>query len=221
MKHASLIAGLLLAAGILAPGAAAQTMYRCGNTYQDRPCEAGAGKAIGNAGTAQSAYKPVAHAECAQRGADSLKITWAREAGQTLDKATAEVDAGPFSGPQKQDMRKLVAEVYSRRGTAPEVRAAIEASCVAEKEKEAQAVRVIRAEAVPAAGAAPAGTAQDARRQTAALGESNARKSACDRIRRTLDVVEREQRDGGSATQMDKLGQERRDLQRELRDAGC
>src|SRR4051812_17454103 len=74
--------GFFLIAGLIAcaPGYA-QTMYRCGNKYQDRPCDAGQkSKAVGSAsfGAAEASS---GDAQCAQRGKDALKIVWSREGG--------------------------------------------------------------------------------------------------------------------------------------------
>src|SRR5262245_46279065 len=82
---------------------AGQTMYRCGNKYQDLPCESGEGSRLGKSGTPQAQGQPQGRsaaqfqaeadaAECSNRGKDSLKISWAREAGATAEKQLAEVN---------------------------------------------------------------------------------------------------------------------------------
>lgn len=48
MKRAWLVAAVaLLAAPAVPSTASAQSMYRCGNTYQDKPCADGAGRVVG------------------------------------------------------------------------------------------------------------------------------------------------------------------------------
>ena len=87
---------MLLVAGTLAiiAQAEAQTMYRCGSVYQDRPCDAGAkSKVVGSTGSASAAPAPAAGVdpECGQRARDSQKIVWAREGGATEERL-------PFGG---------------------------------------------------------------------------------------------------------------------------
>ncbi len=213
--------------------AAAQSMYRCGNTYQAYPCETGQGKVVGNVGAQQSSYQSVSNAECAQRGAESLKIAWSREAGLIQEKALAEVDGKPLSPAKKAEAKKLVADVYHKRGSAPEVRAAIEADCVVEKEKEAQAAAMGRAMNPPgpkqdAANPVSKGlsdpdakTADPNSREKLAATEAADKKMRCANISRRLADIYRSQRAGDSAQAMERLNQDRRDLQREQSEAGC
>ncbi|HXA46240.1 MAG TPA: hypothetical protein VNW52_01320 [Burkholderiaceae bacterium] len=104
----------------------AQTMVRCGNIYQDHPCENGqSGKVIGKMNHTDSGVKSSSDALCAQRGIDAQKMVWAREGGATQERM--------MQSAYTEDQRKLVLEVYNNRGSAPEVRSAVEASCVADK----------------------------------------------------------------------------------------
>ena len=121
--------------------AAAQKMYRCGNVYQDRPCDNGqAAKVVsGNGGGSSLPDKPGADAACTQRGLDSQKIVWSREAGATAEKMLAQA--------KTSSEKTLVTDVYRRYGSAPQVRAAIEADCLADKEKAAQAAALLQAAA--------------------------------------------------------------------------
>jgi hypothetical protein len=222
----ALIPTLILIGGALAcASAGAQTMYRCGNAYQAFPCETGQGKVVGSVGSAQSSYTPVSNAECAQRGAESLKIVWAREAGLIRDKALSQVDEKPLSSPQKTEARKLIGDVYNKRGSAPEVRAAIEADCVAEKEKEALAAAMYRPpnsaeEKQAGAGKAPYGSNDVNRRNTVAASNTD-KKARCEKLGRRLESIQNSQRAGGSAQEMEELNRERRDIQRSQLDAGC
>jgi hypothetical protein len=221
----------MIAGTIVSASAGAQTMYRCGNSYQAYPCETGQGKAIGSVGREQSAYTPVSNAECAQRGTESLKIVWAREAGLIREKALAEVDGKPLSSAQKADARKLIADVYNKRGSAPEVRAAIEADCVVEKEKEAQAAMYRSANSADQKQAAPYSNPQgsndanaratDPNRKELASSNAAAKRMRCEKLNRQLEDVHRSQRAGADVQEMEKLNQERRDIQRSQIDTGC
>lgn len=120
--------GLSLSFILVSVAANAQGLYRCGNTYQDKPCTGQAGKKL-SAGIASNtkSSEPVkaVDSQCVQRGDDAKKIVWAREGGlgelQMLEKAKSE------------DERKLVSDVYRLRGSAGEIKHAIEAACMADK----------------------------------------------------------------------------------------
>lgn len=122
---AALVLVLMLQAG----PAWAQKMYRCGSNYQDRPCTGQDSRVISPSGAGQATQGPaVADAGCVQRGQDAQKIAWVRETGKTEPEQAASQPA----------QRALIAEVYRRRGSSLDIRQAIEAECVAEKERAAQ-----------------------------------------------------------------------------------
>lgn len=218
--------GLFSVMGVCAPAAA--QMFRCGNTYQDRPCEAGqAGKVIGITTTTSSTAKSVSDSECAQRGAQAQKIMWARESGATAEKQLAES--------KRPDERKLILEVYQKRGSAPEVRAAIEADCVAEKERLAQAAALTAAAAkLSGQGAQPAATpiqqapgeseiraAEKQRRDEELLRDAQQKKSRCDTLESQLEDIRRRQRAGATSEGMEILNQRRRDVEKTKGNYGC
>jgi len=201
---------------------AAQTMYRCGKQYQDRPCDAGQqGRAVGNATTQGSGG--TSDAECSQRGERALKIIWAREGGTTADAALSQA--------RSADERGLVQQVYARRGSSSQIRAAIEADCVAQKERDAQAAAMVKAMGLPGAqqpaqpAAQPAGedpAAAEARRQRlAAENDAAAKKATCSSLNAEMQRNVSAQRAGGSAATMERLNDQRRDISRRMSEAGC
>src|ERR1019366_1730465 len=102
-------------------------VYRCGNAYQDHPCEgAQTGKQSRPSSSAQPSSTIAIDDDCAQRGLAAQKIMWAREAGRTEELQLAAATSA--------NQRKLVGSVYRKRGSATEVRAAIESECAAEKQ---------------------------------------------------------------------------------------
>ena len=225
------IVGVFTAA-VLCGAVHAQSMYRCGSVYQDRPCEGkDPGKRIGSTGSPQSADKPVADAECAQRGAETLKIVWKREAGASADKQIADLNAGRSGPPKMFDERKLIADVYNKRGSAPEVRAAIEADCMLEKERAAQAAAWAAAMPQPGqskAGAPPAASSEadaktaDARRREETTAKDAANKKArCEDYNSQLEEITSTQRRGGDVREMERLNQKRRDIDSQSRAMGC
>lgn len=217
---------LLLLAGLSA-SAHAQKMYRCGNTYQDRPCSGEQqGKVLGSTGVPQPSAAPAAEGYCGQRGASAQKIMWAKEAGRT-----EEMQLSAASGAEE---RKLIAEVYRKRGSSVEVRAAIEADCTAERQRAAQAAALIEAAAKlqeqdkPAAATPPAAATSansDAaavrQQQEAAAREAASKKSRCSTLADRLENIRNSQHSGGSAATMDSLRQQQRKTEKEWGDAGC
>ena len=214
--------------------AQSQGLYRCGNQYQQFPCAGGQqSKTVNATGAGKSAAaSTVTNAECAARGAASQKIMWAREAGATQDKQLADLRA---NGQGESAQTKLIAAVYARRGTVPEVRAAIEAECVSEKDTAAQAAALRAAAAkldgqgtgAPAAGTAtpvskPADNSVSASQASASgTAAADAKKSQCESYVRQLDSNRLSQRSGGSTAQMESLNNQRRSIEANQKAAGC
>jgi hypothetical protein len=221
---------LLIPVLLLVPPAYAQKMYRCGSQYQDRPCDAGQkGKTLGSTGVAASASPSASSsdAECAQRGKDALKIVWSREGGATQERLMSEAANGYA--------KRLVEDVYRRRGSASEVQAAVEADCVVQKEKQerADALATAAARAQKEAGiqpaAAPAGApapvadpkaAESARQERVAMEERN-KKLTCDGLTEQMDDLRAQERVGGTTGTMDALRGQRRRLQTKIDSTGC
>jgi hypothetical protein len=234
----ALIAGVAVITGVaafvLSTSEVEAQAYRCGNVYQDRPCDGNlsakpvSGASQSSRSTSSAGSVRTTNAICAQRGADSLKIVWAREGGVTEEKAVAD-ESG--SG-----QRKLIADVYRVRGAAPEVRARIEAECKAEMEERAKAIALhdsmVRAGVLPAGPISPAGPSEAeiaAQRMAAARQAEDAERRAearelkrrCERLNRELASNRSEQRGGGRTEEMERLNRTRSATERESRDAGC
>ena len=215
------------------PAVAGQTMYRCGNNYQDTPCEGGGQmKRIGKTSAAvqpeaqatAEAQAPV-DAECASRGQSSLKIVWAREAGATLER-----QLGEATTPRQ---RRLVTSVYEKRGSAPSIRSQIEAECQAEQEKlkQAQALAMAAAklqEGLPQDAPAASSLVTSSERvpevrrsaQTASTGEAG-KSASCVRLRDSMESLRQQQRAGGNAAAMERMSQQKRNLESVMRTNGC
>ena len=164
------------------------------------------------------------HPECTQRGADSQKIVWARENGETEEKMSA-----AESSPAR---KKLVADVYRVRGSAPQVRTRIETECNAEMAEKAKVIALhesmVRAGVLPAQKAAPAGPSAaekeaEAARQSQIVAQNDAAetKRKCDRLQASMESILGQQRRGGSATHMDNLNRQRAAVDRDTEALGC
>jgi hypothetical protein len=143
-------------------------LYRCGNVFQDRPCD----RSDAQAATARPDAKPQAASSanvsaanvspfamaCSRVGKSSLDIIWKREAGALREAQYANAEGNP-------EHKNLVDAVYEQRGTAPQIRAAIEADCMGERQRAADAnaalasLQKIQGTAPAAARSAPTATA--------------------------------------------------------------
>jgi hypothetical protein len=203
---------------------AGQTMYRCGNNYQDSPCEndqpsSRIGKTSSSTpAQAQSppqnqAQSQAAIAECTNRGKDSLKISWTREAGATAEKQLAELDTKGLSSRQAAYEKRLISSVYEKRGSSVSIRSDIEADCMAEKEKIKQAQVLAAAAAkliedVPSDAASGKGAAVTTEQKSVQIRADSDRsdpaqemhKQTCARLTRELKSVRNQQRAGSSGT---------------------
>lgn len=221
---AMLVSGVL-AASLTAQPAQAQTMYRCGSTYQDTPCQNAPANKTLSMSTGPKSAAPVSDVQCAGRGAEALKLTWQREAGKTLEQQ--------LTGVTNPTQRALVEETYSIRGSAPEVRSAIEQACLKRKEEALKAAALLEAARATDGAARPAsvlpGSSQpsQAPAQTAELSKSKERadaterKAQCDNIQTQLNRVKDQQRQGGSIAFQEELNAQRRDLERRAGAAKC
>jgi hypothetical protein len=219
---------LIFAASLLLPlQAEAQTLYRCGSVYQDRPCDAGQkGRAVGSTGTSGAAAAQASgiDAECAQRGRNSNGIVWARESGATQERLLSEATSA--------SERRLIQDVYRRAGAASTVQAAVEADCVVEKQREEQDAAIAIAAALKARREGAGGMAQpsavqpvgdDAAQGQAKLAarEVEQKKRQCTRYNDDMESLRRQERAGGSAARMDSLNEQRRSLRESMSRAGC
>jgi hypothetical protein len=222
---------LLLGCGLAGPAAAAT--YRCGNVFQDRPCDAGVpqqrvlpgGGRSGVAAPAAATGSPFA-AACSRVGEQAQRIVWKREGGATLDRQLAEAQGN-------EELAATIQSVYGKRGTAPEIRAAVEAECVAQRQKAAEAAEAIKAlqkqagqaPGLPTPASAPAQAAgTDAPLPAAAaqpMPAANRPDPRCAAWRDQHSNVEFQLRRGGSAGTMESLQNQRRMVEKKLSDARC
>jgi hypothetical protein len=219
-------------------GAPAMAMYRCGNVFQDKPCESGPEVRLSPSGgparqqpaaPAAPAAPPVAGgqafaAACSRIGEHAQRIVWKREGGATQEQQLAERASNLPAG----EHARTVASVYSRRGSAPEIRSAIEAECIVDKQKEADAAELLtrmrqQAGEPAAASREPAAPAAAASRPESApmAGSGKPSAAACASLKKSLDNVRARMAQGGSSRQMESLQNDRRSAEASLRSSGC
>lgn len=208
----------------------AQTMYRCGSSYQDRPCNGVDSKIVGRG----AAQQPVAQAAaaglidpaCQARGASAQRLMWERESGRTLEDQLSR-------GGVDIDLAKAV---YARRGSSVDVRRAIEAECVKEVERAKEIELLLRAankgqvgvgvggepqSSRPGPSDKPVGEALSGGPSSADVARLQAKATTCASLNAELGRLSQAQREGGDAAFMDDLKVRARDAQSRKRAAGC
>jgi hypothetical protein len=210
-------------------------LFRCGNVFQDRPCDsesaqkaaatlaakpkAGSSAAIAASASTNGATVSPFAMECAKLGKNSLDIIWKREAGSLREAQSAKGSS---------EHRKLVDAVYDRRGSAPEIRASIEADCIGEKQRAADAAAAIAAIAaqggLPAVAASPAvavAPTAAAPAPATAVAKKNDNASECADLNNKLSSLKDRARQGGGASTMEQINKERRTVDSNISAAKC
>ncbi|MBI3382777.1 MAG: hypothetical protein HY019_12295 [Aquabacterium sp.] len=225
------VAAVALSACLMPVVGHAQTMYRCGATYQDRPCNGVDSKPVGSH-VRQAAGQSVGAASidpvCEARGTAAQKLMWEKESGRTLSEQLAKPGADA----------NLARNVYGRRGSSLDVRRAIEADCVKEMDQANEAAALLKAASkVQQPGVAAAGGGNQALAPSGGVGVASAgaqpsadelasrkaaaKAAACAAVTTELNELTQAQRTGGDAAHMDVLAARVRDAQSRKRAAAC
>lgn len=126
----------LCALATLVAGAHAQPLYKCGSTFQDRPCpsqdvQQRFSRTKGEFSISQ--VNPDTDKDCAEAAAGTLPYWERMKAGESAEKLKAEIDAKPISRYQKSQMRDALIALAQYRGTAKDVRSQLESQCMNNK----------------------------------------------------------------------------------------
>ncbi|RJF96092.1 hypothetical protein [Noviherbaspirillum saxi] len=202
----------------------AQSLFKCGNAYQDRPCENGKLETIkGISTSSREAESGAADAACSRRGNDAQKIVWQREGGLTLEQALSQAS--------NSARRNLIEEVYGERGTAAQVRSRIENECIAEKERQARYAALIEA-SKPLKGTADSQPV-DNRIQPKAVPtnvsasgadirqRTGGKNPACADLSMKIEEIKSLQRTGGDARTMEGYSRKLKETQQLMQQIGC
>ena len=114
----------------------AQQLYKCGSTFQDRPCDAEVQKkysAITGSFTKEQ-VTTTADAQCAELGGLSVPVIQARSANESLESLHQKIDSKPIGRQEKIREKELVTSVFSKKGSASEIRGGIETDCMEKKQ---------------------------------------------------------------------------------------
>jgi hypothetical protein len=212
--------------------------FRCGNSFQDTPCATGSAASMPRSsvsGSKSAASPDVAVSQnvspfavvCARWGKTALDVAWKREAG-ALREAQLAKPGGDIS---RKDFTTVVDSVYAKRGTAPKLRVEVETECIAQKQLEADEAAVLAAmarklgdsdknQALDSANndLQKKTPSRDGQAKTASQAD---RQDSCSDLKDKLFAVKNSARRGGSAATMEKLNDDRRELERKINNAKC
>jgi hypothetical protein len=216
---------MLLSLCFMSQSSHAQAKYRCGNSFQDKPCVDGKGNMIGRQASAQQGQqasdakeKVIIDTQCTKRGNDALKIIWKRDGGALQ----ADLLANAHSGEQ----RELIGDVYANRGNAIDVRKKIESECMAAKESPLSRLKKMQQDSKISNDIDTQAQRKelDVSTNSDELNGMKAEKiklQKCESIKSQLIVLKHEMRAGGDAQSMDSMNSQRRALDKELRTLNC
>lgn len=219
MKPAILIwAFAALCAG--SSGIYAQQLYRCGSTYQDKPCAAGAPEKVMRSSAAEVAPGNSTLAQgvdpyCIKRGTDAQQIVWSRESGKTAEDLSRQA--------QNDQQRQLIAEVYALRGSAPQVRDAIQAQCQRDRERMGASAMPLGAQGgvYTQPNSRSTGNSDSTQGGSAASGATGSTYNNCDYVKQQMESIRNQERQGGSIQTMESLKQRRYSVEKSARAQGC
>ena len=230
MHHQNLSA-LIFIISVSAQLAHAGNLYRCGNTYQDSPCQnTTLGKnvkkiAVPTTNQARDTSPTLIDFDCKEKGEKAKKIMWMREIGKTADEQVLSPPDGASQG--------LIKEVYSHRGSSLEVRNAIEKTCMEQKERDKLAAQMMAEAQRLRAGNANPPSASETIKST--NGEpiiknetpnrlsdaTTSQAEKCNNLRERSAIIADKKRTGGSAKLMENLRREQYEVNEALKMSGC
>ena len=130
MATRRLAAALVFAA--VAGTAAGQHLYKCGGTYQDRPCaDQDAQKRFAHGRFEVDQANPDTDRDCVRTVSEVLPFWKRLHAGESPDTLRSQIDAKSITSKQKDEMRELLASLRELDGSTPSARSQLETQCMA------------------------------------------------------------------------------------------
>lgn len=210
----------------------AQTMYRCGSSYQDKPCTGQAGVVIGSVKKVDVAEVNSAvrvDSVCKRRSEEAKKIIWMRDAGAQQSDLLAKSS--------NVENRRLISDVYAMRGNINDIRASIEKNCMEEKDRHKQLAladatemdmqtlrQLQQKQAQRVAQISPTNDkvvkdAKEVNSEQTSLDEmvvAAKKRLPCPNLKNQLEIVKANLRSGADAQTMQMLNQQKRELDKEI-----
>lgn len=118
--------------------------FKCGSTFQDRPCEGG--EVQRRLSRTQGAFvieqvNPDTDHACARSAAEGMRWRDRLQAGESLEKLHGDIQALKISRHDKSLLRDALTALQGYRGTPVQVRSELESQCMATKRRTLAPVR--------------------------------------------------------------------------------
>jgi len=113
-----------------------QNLFKCGATFQDKPCDTEVQKKYSSltGSFSKEQVNVTTDAQCADKGIRALPFIEARTRRETLESLHAGIDAKPIARLEKIKEKDLASAVFAKKGSPVEIRAAIETECMDAKQ---------------------------------------------------------------------------------------
>lgn len=120
---------------------AGQHLFKCGASFQDKPCDSDIQKKYSSATGSFTREQVNANTDiqCADIGARAVTVIQAYANKETLENLYAKVDSLPMGRQEKAREKELITSVFRKKGSPSEIRGAIEVECM-EKNQAAKKV---------------------------------------------------------------------------------
>lgn len=120
----------------------AQRLFKCGATFQDKPCDTEIQQKYSALTGSFTKEQVTANADtqCASLGARALPIIQSKLKNDPVQNLHAQVDQKPLTRQERSQEKDLITAVYSKTGTAIEIRGGIENDCMDKKRGSKMAV---------------------------------------------------------------------------------
>lgn len=131
----SAIVALILAA-VACSAIGGQNLFKCGATFQDKPCDTEVQKKYSSltGSFSKEQVNATTDAQCAERGSRAMPFIQARTRQETLESLHAAIEAKPVAKLEKIKEKELASSVFAKKGGPVEIRAAIETECMDNKQ---------------------------------------------------------------------------------------
>jgi hypothetical protein len=122
--------------GALAHAAGAQALFKCGASFQDKPCateEVQKRFSATSGGFSIDQVNPDTDKDCAGMAGELMPYWQRLQAGEGIESLRAQFDAKPVSRYDKSRLRDVLLSLKEYKGSAREVRSRLEAQCMNSK----------------------------------------------------------------------------------------
>lgn len=173
--HYALTAAILATAACSA--VAGSNLFKCGATFQDKPCDTEVQKKYSSltGSFSNEQVNATADSQCADRGTRAVPFIQARTRQETLESLHAQIDGKPIGRLEKVKEKELATAVFAKKGSPAEIRGAIETECMDSRQAGKARVAPIYSESSSRQSAADSRAAAAAARAAAEAARASRR----------------------------------------------